>query len=229
MAGDAAGAEVDELAADIGGEVGDALQVAGEADAGDVVFHGGGAVEDGGAGVGAVLAAHGIHGVIAVDDLVSQEEVIMPDSQQGIAQHARGEQLHGLKVKHFLPGQSGQPGHQNGALGNVAAEVGHALHGGVDFDAGDDGAQITRYGLVEGQEFQAFLLDADFLAVDDFIVGHDAASLLGIAGAEGLDGVVDGAFGQFALGGNLGAQGIEFVDEVLFHDGGSVRVNRSGR
>ena len=48
MACDAAGAVVDELAADIGGEVGDALQVAGEADAGDVVFHGSGAVEDGG-------------------------------------------------------------------------------------------------------------------------------------------------------------------------------------
>ena len=55
MAGDAAGAEVDELAADSGGEVGDALQVAGEADAGDVVFLGGGAVEDGGAGVVVVI------------------------------------------------------------------------------------------------------------------------------------------------------------------------------
>ena len=111
----------------------------------------------------------------------------------------------------------------------MAAEIDYAFQSGIDFDAGDDGAQITRYGLVESQYLEAFLFEADFLAVDDFIVCHDAASQLGIAGAEGVDGVVDGAFGQFSLGDDLGAQGIDFVDEVLFHDNGGDRVNRNGR
>ena len=102
MAGDAAGAEVDELAADIGGEVGNALQVAGEADAGDVVFRGRGAAEDSLAGVGAVVVAHGIHGIIAVDDLVRQEDIVVLDGQQGIVEHAHGEYLHGFKIKAFL-------------------------------------------------------------------------------------------------------------------------------
>ena len=50
----------------------------------------------------AVLAAHGIHRVIAVDDLVRQEQVGVLDGMQRIVQHAHGEHLHGGKVEYLL-------------------------------------------------------------------------------------------------------------------------------
>ena len=69
MPGDAAGLQVDNLLADISGQVSDALQVACKANAVDVIFCRRGAETDGYAGAGTMLAAPGIYRVIALNDL----------------------------------------------------------------------------------------------------------------------------------------------------------------
>ena len=70
------------------------------------------------------------------------------------------------------------PGKAADAVGDIDDDVTDALEVVVDFEDGDDEPQIARHRLVQGEDFQAFLFDGDFLGVDFVIRGDEVGERL---------------------------------------------------
>ena len=75
MPGNAPGAQINNLLADIGSQVGYALQITCKAYAVNIILYGCRAEHTGRTGMRAVFAAHHIYRIVALNDLVCQKNI----------------------------------------------------------------------------------------------------------------------------------------------------------
>jgi len=62
-------------------------------------------------------------------------------------------------------------------FGDIDRDIGDPLQLAVDLDDRDDQAQVAGHRLMEGKDFEAFLLHPDLHVVDLPVRGHDQCSL----------------------------------------------------
>jgi len=156
----------------------------------------------------------------------SNLDVPADEGVDAAADHGAGFLGHWLEVEgdvHVL----GVPGEGFAAFGDVDGEVADALQVVVDFQRGDNEAQVDGDGLVKGENLEAFLFDVDFhvvvkgVAVDDFTGG------LGVEPLEGLDGAEELVLDEAAELEELAFEFFDGADEVFRHRVAS--VSRIGR
>ncbi len=84
------------------------------------------------------------------------------------------------------------------ALRDVHGLVAHTLQVGVDLHHGHDEPQVNGHGLLHGQQVESEFVDLALDLVDVGFTGQHHLAVLGIAGAIGLSGAVDGLFCEAA-------------------------------
>ena len=172
MPDDGAALQVNDVFADVRGDVADALQVFRNRHARKVVFRVFGIFGDAFLDEVDVFAVKLVDVVVAVDDRSGGGGIAVSESVERVLEHARGGGRHLRKVDALFRGNAGF-GDGARALGDVDRHVGDALDFHVDFQHGDDRAQVRGDGLVKRENLQTFLFDADFLAVDGVVVLRD--------------------------------------------------------
>src|SRR5262249_10594425 len=138
----------DHVLRDVGGVVGDALQVAADQDGG------GGGLDGGGGGhhvgqqdaEGRVLEA--VHLGVGGEHLPGQRGVAPHEAVQAVPGHALGDLGHAGQVDDRLEGRVGQ--HPDRVLRDVDRLVADALEVGVDLHGGGDEAEVGGHRLLQG-------------------------------------------------------------------------------
>ncbi len=110
--------------------------------------------------------------VVAGDDLFDEVEVVIDVGVDAFADHPFGDVAHlrqGLRGD--VVGIFAQAARRFGA---VHREVADALEVGDDFEAGADDAEVSRHRLLEGEETDAVVLDAEVERIGRVVHADDA-------------------------------------------------------
>lgn len=217
VANDVAGAQIEDLLANINAEVGNAFQIACEPQAIDEVACVRRSSFQSLSGGNFMLVPQGIYCIVFGDDGMSQRNIRRNNKPQGILQHREHELAHGGEITRSGGLWGVGCGSVNGSFRNMTGEIRHAFQRDVHFDAGDDNTQISSHGLVECQDFEALFLQPNFLAINDGIVCDDLACELLIRRLKGGERLLNGVVDKCALSLNLQEETMQFVGEVFFH------------
>src|ERR1019366_5063668 len=149
---------------DVGGVVGDPLQIADDhhqveslLDVAGVFLHEAGKFVVAG-------GAQAVDGVVGGEHAAGQVRVAMDESIERLPHHG----LHQAgDVRNIDHGRDDGAFHQRQcALGNADRQVAHSFQVGVDLERGDDQAQVGRHGLVQSQQADGEFVDLDLDGVD---------------------------------------------------------------
>ena len=156
-------------------------------------------------------AAHGGHGqfpglLIKAADFHGRVHVVADKSSGGQGVH--GGDMLGEFLKRPVT-IAGQPGSGQGSFGNIDGLVSQALQ--VDDRPGiaDDAAQIQGHRLLQGQQFEAGIVDVAGLLIDDPIRFNDLFGHAEIATKISGHGPLTGVLDQAAQGGDTTLEGLQ--------------------
>ena len=208
----------DHVFGDVGGVVGGALEVAGDDDGAEGL-----AAEDG-------VLLHdgdefGLDGAVEVVDLVVEFEDRLGQLGVGFEQRLDGAAHHDADLfAHVGDVDRKRDGREVaqafGALGDVVCLVADALEVAVDFDDGEDEAEVDGHGLLLGEEVVGHLVDVALGGVDGGLdlpyVGAEAH----VAGEVGFEGELERLLGEGGHGEELVLEGDELLLEVDARHGG---------
>ena len=117
-----------------------------------------------------------------------------------------------------------------GGFRDVDGEVADPLEVGVDLDRGDDRPQVRRHRLVEGQEFEAAVIDLDVETVDRFVTDEQPVDRVQVAAREAPHRLDHPLLGESAHREQAFLQSFELFLEMpsdSFHRGSLIRTDRS--
>jgi len=105
-----------------------------------------------------------------------------------------------------------------GGLRDVHGLVTDAFEIVVDAGDGEDEAEVSGHQLMEGEELDDAVVDFELKFVDGVFFVEDALGKLFIGFEDGVDGLMDGAFGEATHPEQALFQFVEISFEVAFHE-----------
>jgi hypothetical protein len=202
--------DVDDVFGDVGGMVADAFeifryedQLEGWEDHAGIAHHVGEEfAED--------LVTVVIDFVVAGENFLRELDVAADHGVEGLADLFFGKFAHARKVDVGLDARVAE--NAQGTLGNIYGLVADALEVIVDARDGQDEAQVSGHQLVESEELHDAVVDFELQFVDGGFLFEDAASQGFVGIQDGVDGLMDGAFGEAAHP----EQALFYVVEIFF-------------
>ena len=184
----------DHVFRDIGGVIGDALQGAADHERiqslrSEVAFL---AHYLGQADVGCTV--HVVDGIVHAEDVPGHLGVGFDERLKRPADHIGGQGGHARDVD----GEIGDLHRAHGAdtIADTLGGVAYSLQVGVDLDDGENEAEIDGHGLLHGEQVEGGLVDISFEAIDGHFAAADEIADGEVANTIGLDGALDGLFGE---------------------------------
>lgn len=217
VAEELAGAEEDDLLADVLGLVGDAFEAAGDGEeggeAGDGELSGALPVEE------AVtdLVAELVGGILDGDGLAGEGFVFVAIGLEGPLEHVDGEG--------GLFGEGGEFGGRieamdaEGLAGDAFGAIADPFEFADDAEGGVDEAEGAAGGLVADEEFETEAFAIGLVLIEETVAEDDGTGLGDVAVEEGIAGAFDGTDGHGAHEGDVGAQAVHRLLEVEFEVG----------
>ncbi len=220
VADDSAGGDVDDLLGDVAGVGVDHLEAPGHGVECEGGVDGEAAFREGGLGVAEDDALELFDGFVAGEDGSGEVGVEGFEAPGGVGEEADD------AVGHDTEGFGDavlEAGEGLAHLGDVYGSVGDAFELVVDLDDGEDHAEavVGEGGLLAGdlaEEFDGGAFDLDVDTVDGFVCLDDALAALGVAGEDGLDGLVEHGGDAASLRAHVGFEAVDALD--VFVGGG---------
>ncbi len=167
----------------------------------------------------------GVDGIIPPADLPPQLRVAAHERVERAGEHRT--RLPGHLEELGLRGD--QPGAEEplGRLRDVDRVVADALQIVGDLGRGDQQAEVSRHGLLSGEQIDHSLLDLELEGVDGAITGDHAGGELAVATQQRVERAAQGILGLARHGQELGLQLRQLVVEVAVgRRGGGAHPNR---
>src|SRR5262249_558376 len=127
-------------------------------------------------------------------DFLRELNIAADDGVERVANHFFGDFAHAGKVDVGLDARVAENAQR--ALRDVDSLVADALEVVVDAGNRENEAEVDRHELMEGKELDDAIVDFELELVDGVFFGEDALGKLLIGIENGVDGLVDGAFGK---------------------------------
>src|SRR5690348_2717010 len=192
----AAGDEVDDVFGDVGGVVADAFEIFGDHDEFEGREDDGGIFHHVGEQLAKELIAKAIDLVVTLEDGLREFLVAADKRVEAIADHGFGEFAHARKIDVRLYLRVAHDAH--GGMGDVDGLIADAFKVAIDARHGEKKAEVGSHGRLKSQGALNALVDFDLHFVDGVFLGEDGFGEALVAIENGVDGLVDGAFGEAA-------------------------------
>ena len=108
--------------------------------------------------------------------------------------------------------------HINNVFGDVFRVVTNSLEVVVDFQDRDDQPKIRGDGLVQRQQFEAFLFQFDFALIDDDVVANDFLGEFPIGLLDGINRQLDLIFDLITEFNDVAVELIDGTNKMSGHD-----------
>ena len=188
--------DINDVFGDVGGVVANAFEIFGYQDQ----FKGGEDYAGVAHHVGEQLAEDLVAEVVALvvhgEDFLGQLDVAANHGVQGVANHFFGDFAHARQIDVGLYARVAKD--PDRSLRYVDGLIADALEVVVDAGYGEDEAQVHGHQLVQGEELNYAVLDFDLQFIDGVFLVEDALGLLLVGVEDGVNGLVNGTFGQTA-------------------------------
>ena len=168
------------------------------------------------AGDAVVVLVDFVDSVIKTDDFGGSDDVMISHGVKGFLQHISCFGYHNGKIE-FVDLAFCNFGHARHALSDVDGHVSDAFDFSVDFEDGDDLAQVAGNGLVQSQNFQAFLLNGDFRLVDFAVLADDLLGNVKQMVDDGFNSEVNRVLDPGSLVGEHVLEVADSLDEMRLH------------
>jgi hypothetical protein len=156
-----------------------------------------------------------VHLVVSGEDGLRELDIAADDGVEGVANHFFGEFAHAREIDVRLDARVTKDA--QGALGDIDGLIADALEIVIDARDGENEAQIDGHELVEGEELNDAIVDFHLELVDGVFFGEDPVGKLLVGFENGVDGLVNGAFGEAAHPEQALFHFVEVFFEVTFH------------
>ena len=186
---------------DIGGVVGDAFEMTGSeyeveigsGEAGIFGHSGKQGFED--------FVAILVHEVVAFEDLRGELDILIDESPEALGDHGADGGGHRLEIGGN--GNIAQGGERNGALAQIDGEIAHAFEIVIDFQSGDDHADVGIEKIALAQHADGVLVDEDFHFVDAWLGEKNFAGEAFITFEQSPKRAIDGGLDGAGLGNEI--------------------------
>lgn len=139
-------------------------------------------------------AIHTVYRIIHAENRLGHFRVCLDKGLERTAHHVRGKRSHAGNVDGKIGDGHGL--HGADSVADAFGGVAYALEVGVDLDDGEDEAEVNGHGLLHGEDVEGRLVDLAFEAVDGEFRTADEVADGEVADAIGLNGPLDGLFGE---------------------------------
>src|SRR3990172_11428881 len=210
-----AGDDVNYVLGDIGGMVGDALQIFGHQDQLEGLKDHGGITHHVAQQLAEDLVAQAVHLVVANQHRTGQLDVAVDQCVEAVADHAFREFAHSREVYVGLDARMAQDA--LGRLGDIDGLVADAFEIVVDARDGQYEAQVSSHQLLQRQQLHHAIVDFDLQLVDGRLFLQNLFGQRSLAIENGMNGLVHSPFGQAAHPQDALLQLVQIALKVPFH------------
>ena len=153
--------------------------------------------------------------IILEQDLFCQIYLLANEGIDRASEHPLDASGHAVNIERH--GKGGVFTEEADALGDAGGEIADSFEVVINFENGDDEAEVIRDGLMKGEDFLAFLFDAHFGFINKFVGFYDLFCEIRIVRINGFNGAVQVLLDQPAEGEEVSIQVVDFTNEELSH------------
>jgi hypothetical protein len=208
--------EIDDVFGDVGGVVADALEILGDEDEFERGKDDAGIAHHVGEEFAENLVAVVVNTIVRGEDFLGEVNVAADDGVEGVADHFFGEFAHAREVDVRL--DAGMAKDAQGTLSDIDGLISDAFEIVIDARDGQDEAKVDGHELVEGEKLDDAVVDFHLKFVDGVFFLEDAAGERLVGFEDGVDGLMNGAFGETAHPEQALFQFVEIFFKMAFHE-----------
>ncbi len=179
MAEDVTFHEIDDIFSDVGCEVRDAFEVPRCAEQSEDGFGVFGVFPNERNGAFSSISFHAVDGLIHFADVTSLLAVEVDECVECLPDHGFGAARHLVQIEGER--EFGAVGERHGFACDIDRKIADSFQIVVDFENGDDEAEVSRHGLMQCKYLQALFFDIDFDSIDLGVLVDDHLSLITVA------------------------------------------------
>src|SRR5579871_4796304 len=161
----------DDVLGDVGGVVGNTLQISSDQQSIECLAHNVGALIHGLDQLDESVIAHAVDDVIHLKHRLRELDFAFNERFQSATNHSADGSTHAADVDRQVGG--GKFDHIHDTLGDVDGLVAYAFEIGVDLGHRQNEAQVNRHGLLHGEQIERFFVDLALGDVDEVLAFED--------------------------------------------------------